>query len=435
MAALPRLLVLMGSGETAPTMIKPHRAIFDRLGPDPVPAVLVDTPYGFQENADDISAKAVDYFARSVGRPVEVASMRRADDPDVAAATRALGAVAAARWVFAGPGSPTYTLRQWRGGEMPNLLADKIRHGGAVVFASAAALTLGRYSVPVYEIYKSGDDPVWADGLDLTAAALGPDVAVIPHYDNAEGGHHDTRFCYLGERRLRMLEAQLPEAGWVLGVDEHTGLVVDLDAGVATVVGNATVTVRHQGHSAVLPTGTTVTVDELVGMGRGGGKGDRPAGGPSSAPSARGASDGAAAEETPEPRDRTALHADIRRLEAAFDAAVAASDVDGAVAAALELDDTVQAWASDTTQSDAGERARAALRRMIVRLGELARVGARDPREVVGPFVDALLEQRASARKDRRFADADGVRDALGAAGVEVRDTPTGTEWALTPDR
>jgi cyanophycinase-like exopeptidase len=438
MTGLPRLLVLMGSGETAPTMMKPHRAIFERLGPDPVPAVIVDTPYGFQENADDISAKAVEYFARSVGRPVAVASLRRADDPDVAGYTRGMAEVAAARWVFAGPGSPTYTLRQWRGGEMPSLLADKLRHGGAVVFASAAALTLGRYSVPVYEIYKSGDDPVWADGLDLTAAALGPDVAVIPHYDNAEGGHHDTRFCYLGERRLRILESQLPADGWVLGVDEHTGVIVDLDANTATVIGNGTVTVRHRGHSVVLPAATTVTIDELREMARGK---SGPLNGTSAGPETVAAgTDVAAASSNGAPArpgggDPTALHADIRRIEAAFDAAVAVSDVDGAVAAVLELDDTVQAWAADTTQSDAGDRARAALRRMIVRLGELARVGARDPRDLVGPFVDALIAQRAAARGDRRFADADGVRDALTAAGVEVRDTPAGTEWALVADR
>jgi cyanophycinase-like exopeptidase len=437
---LPRLLVLMGSGETAPTMMKPHRAIFERLGPDPVPAVIVDTPYGFQENADDISAKAIEYFGRSVGRPVAVASLRRSDDPDVAGYTRGMAEVAAARWVFAGPGSPTYTLRQWRGGEMPSLLADKLRHGGAVVFASAAALTLGRFSVPVYEIYKSGDDPVWADGLDLTAPALGPDVAVIPHYDNAEGGHHDTRFCYLGERRLRILETQLPDAGWVLGVDEHTGVIVDLDARTATVIGNGAVTVRHRGQSVVLPTATTVTIDELREMARGksGRRGGVPAGPETGAPA--GPETGAAdttdgTPSRPEGGDPTALHGDIRRIEAAFDAAVAVSDVDGAVAAVLELDDTVQAWAGDTTQSDAGDRARAAMRRMIVRLGELARVGARDPKDLVGPFVDALIAQRAAARGDRRFADADGVRDALTAAGVEVRDTPSGTEWALVPDR
>ena len=45
---LPRLLVIMGSGETSPTMVQTHREVLGRLGPPPVPAVLLDTPFGFQ---------------------------------------------------------------------------------------------------------------------------------------------------------------------------------------------------------------------------------------------------------------------------------------------------------------------------------------------------------------------------------------------------
>ena len=109
-------------------------------------------------------------------------------------------------------------------------------------------------------------------------------------------------------------------------------------------------------------------------------------------------------------------------------------DVEAAVRAVLELEDTLEAWSGDTTQSDAGERGRAAVRRMIVRLGELARTGARPVREVVGGFVDALLAERAAARQDRRFGDADRVRDLLVGLGVEVRDTRDGTEWVLASE-
>ena len=152
----------MGSGKTAPTMIKPHRSLFDRLGPGP--AVILDTPYGFQVNADDISARAVSYFATSVGRTVEAVDLRRIEGADPVRTEAALARLAAARWVFAGPGSPTYALRQWAGTDVPDLLADKLAREGCVVFASAAALTLGRYTVPVYEVYKVGADPEWAEG-------------------------------------------------------------------------------------------------------------------------------------------------------------------------------------------------------------------------------------------------------------------------------
>jgi hypothetical protein len=412
---MTRLLAIMGSGETAPTMVKPHRQLFEQLDPNPGPAVLLDTPYGFQENADDISARAVEYFAASVGRKVEPVELRRVSGADPVRTEAALARLAAAGWVFAGPGSPTYALREWAGTDVPDLLADKLTHGGCVVFASAAALTLGRYTVPVYEVYKVGADPVWAQGLDLLGE-LGPDLAIIPHYDNAEGGTHDTRFCYLGERRLAMLEAQLPETGWVLGVDEHTGCVFDLDTGIASVIGNGVVTVRREGMSSVIASGETLPMGALVDLAFGK-RGTRAPLPPPPAPSGDAAP--------------TALHAEIRRLESEFDAAMEERDVEVAVRTVLELEDTLEAWSGDTTQSDAGERGRAAVRRMIVRLAELARTGARPLGELVGGYVDALLAERKAAREDRRFGDADRIRDLLIGLGVEVRDTRDGTEWVL----
>ncbi len=260
--SMPRILTIMGSGETTPTMARVHRAILDRLGKRPVPAVVLDTPYGFQENADDITGRTLEYFRVSVGAPFSVASFRSAD-ADALARETALARIREARLVFAGPGSPSYALRQWSGSEIPRLLARKLADGGAVTMASAAALTLGRFTIPVYEIYKVGEAPRWLAGLDLLTP-LGLPVAVVPHYDNAEGGNHDTRFCYLGERRLRVLEAELPEEVFILGVDGHTALVLDLDAGTASVLGLGTVTVRKDGRSTVFPAGSEVPIAGLV---------------------------------------------------------------------------------------------------------------------------------------------------------------------------
>ena len=257
----PRILAIMGSGETAPTMKGPHRSIFERLGPD-VDAVLLDTPFGFQENAPILAAKATEYFRDAVGREVVVAGLGRTDTGDVVAIERGVSRVRNADWVFAGPGSPTFALEQWRGTPVPDALAEKLRSGGAVVFSSAAVLTLGVATVPVYEIYKVGLDPYWVHGLDVLSE-VGLNVAVIPHYDNQEGGNHDTRFCYLGERRLAMLEPELPDGAFVLGVDEHTGVVMDLDADTAEIVGKGAVTLRRNGVSVRIEAGNTVPIDIL----------------------------------------------------------------------------------------------------------------------------------------------------------------------------
>jgi cysteinyl-tRNA synthetase len=63
----------------------------------------------------------------------------------------------------------------------------------------------------------------------------------------------------------------------------------------------------------------------------------------------------------------------------------------------------------------------------------MAVAGSRDPKELIGPFVDALLAERDRARAGRDWAAADVVRDRLLAAGVELHDTPDGTTWELRP--
>ena len=68
---------------------------------------------------------------------------------------------------------------------------------------------------------------------------------------------------------------------------------------------------------------------------------------------------------------------------------------------------------------------------MVTRLGEAADTGLRDPKETIAPYVEALLEARDTARNEQRFADADAIRERLAAAGVEIRDTPAGTDWTF----
>lgn len=418
---LPRLLTIMGSGETAPTMKVPHRAVFERLaagaGGERIDAVMLDTPFGFQENAPILAASTTKYFKDSVGRDVTVAGLTRTDGDDVVAIESAMARVRSAHWVFAGPGSPTFALSQWRGTALPDILASKLRSGGAVVFSSAAALTIGVSTVPVYEIYKVGADPRWEPGLDVLGS-IGINAAVIPHYDNAEGGNHDTRFCYLGERRLLMLEPQLPPGAFVLGIDEHTGVIIDIDAETAEVVGKGGLTLRRNGESVRIESGSTVHLDVL----RSGASTTSTSVPPPPAPVS-----------TTEPTiESTSLEAVTTAMQRSFDEAVAARDARGAVAAVLDLDSAIAEWSNDTLQSDQVDRARAALRSMIVRLGEVATVGLQDPRDVVGPVVAAALEARRVARQERAFAVADALRDGLTAAGVEVRDTADGVEWHLT---
>jgi len=432
----PRLLAIMGSGETAPTMVKVHRGLLERLGPPPVRAVMLDTPFGFQENAREIAGRAVAYFRESLQATIEVTGLTAGDDASFAP-ERLVSTVRDARYVFAGPGSPTYALRQWRDSVVPELLAEKLRHGGCVVFASAAALTLGVATVPVYEIYKCGEDPRWENGLGLASIA-GLEVAVVPHYDNNEGGTHDTRFCYLGERRLAAMERELPDGAFVLGIDEHTSVVLDIGAGTATVGGRGVLTVRAGGRSRTFPAGTEVGIPALaecaaelwaVGSGRAGGGSYEDNAGEYGDEAATPSWDRAEATA----RSTSPLVDVVRSREGAFAEALARRDVRAAVQEVLELEREITAWSSDIPPGDELDRAHASLRSLVVELGRLSETGSRDPREVLGPFVEALLDLRVEARAARRYAEADAVRDRLVGLGIEVRDTADGAEWLIAP--
>ena len=107
-------------------------------------------------------------------------------------------------------------------------------------------------------------------------------------------------------------------------------------------------------------------------------------------------------------------------------------NVDGLVAAILEKESVLQERVADIGGAGERDRVRAEMRRLVVRLGDLARDGGREEvREYVAPLVDFLLSMRGEARREQRFREADRLRAILADCGVEVQDTPAGTEWSL----
>lgn len=261
---MPSRLVLIGSGETGPVMVTPHQQFLADVPARRGAAVFLDTPYGFQQNADELTSKITSHFNDSVGRAVGAVSLRSAEASATELAT-ALAQLGQAEWVFAGPGSPTYALGVWDALGIGPALAAALQRG-TVVLASAAAVTAGAFAVPVYEIYKVGQRPQWWEGIDLLGSATGLRAAVIPHFNNAEGGSHDTRYCYLGESRLQLLEQSLPADAFVLGIDEHTGLVFDLDLQTARVFGRGQVTLRKGAAVQRLDSGSELALGELKSM-------------------------------------------------------------------------------------------------------------------------------------------------------------------------
>ncbi len=254
------VLALLGSGETGPGMTKVHRALLERAPSDL--AVNLNTPYGFQENVPQMTEKLQEYFRVSLRtelRDGALAHFESASDED---RQRFRHLVREAGYVFAGPGSPSYALRQWQPLGVVDDLLSVLAKDGVVCFSSAAALTLGTHTAPIYEIYKVGSDLRWLEGLGLTAR-LGLSCVVVPHYNNAEGGNYDTSRCYLGERRLRLLEEHLEPGTPILGVDEHTACVIDWREGTLSVSGKGQVHWRRDGGDNVFSSGEVVPLSQL----------------------------------------------------------------------------------------------------------------------------------------------------------------------------
>ncbi len=419
------ILVVIGSGETSPTMVTMHRELVASLGPRPT-AVLVETPYGFQENADEVTAKARRYFASNVGLHVQVApGLREPVAANAVDLARGIAAIRTADWVFTGPGSPSYAARQWLASPVGAAFRDRLQRGGITVVSSAAACTLGRFTLPVYEIYKVGMEPTWLEGIDLLGQ-LGLKAVVIPHFDNREGGTHDTRYCFVGERRLRALEAQLPSEAVIVGVDEHTAAIFDLRAGTLSVRGRGGVTLRRAGVSRSIPSGTVLALEEF---------GRLAAGELRVSPPELGVSPPTGASPTPgteggEAR-RDPLPVTVQTCEARFDQAEAARDAQAMTAAVLELERAIAAWSDDVLESDQVDQARTVLRALIVRLGAAAAEGVRDPRQRLAPIVEPVLALRSRLRAQGEYQLADALRQALQRGGVEVRDGRDGTTWLL----
>ncbi len=404
----------MGSGELTATMVEVHKGLLRQL-PGTPRAVFLDTPAGFQLNVEQISARAAEYFQTRVRHPLTVASFKSrttGSDYDRQQAGRDLRQ---ADFVLIGPGSPTYAVRQWHGSVVPDLLADLVTAGGCLVAASAAALTMGRFTLPVYEIYKVGQDLHWVGGLDLLGR-FGFNLVVVPHWNNAEGGNHDTRFCFMGASRFDALAAMLPPALPILGLDEHTACILDLATDRAEVKGIGGISLRT-------PDGTmTVQSGERFGLSilrEGSITPDvaRESPTPPSAPPTVDAS--------PDFWQRA------HDLEARFQAGLDGGDARASTNALLEFDRLV--WqAQEGLENDAVvAQARDTLRDMIVLLGNqlAASPGLRE--EQLAPLVEALLGLRQKLRGEKQWDAADMLRDALDTVNIVVEDTPESHRWYL----
>jgi hypothetical protein len=244
----PGRIALFGSGETS---LAGGRA-FERLArtlPAPLRIAVLETPAGFEANSDRVAGRIADYLhKRLASRSPEVFVLpaRRRNSPFSPEDPHITAPLLHADLIFMGPGSPTYAVRQLTGSLAWHRMLARQRVGATLALASAAVIAAGAAALPIYEIFKAGEDPHWQLGLDLFGV-YGLNLVFIPHWNNAEGGEElDTSRCFMGQERFETLRALLPLAARVIGLDEHTVLLTDLESGSAEVMGAGGVTVLWQ---------------------------------------------------------------------------------------------------------------------------------------------------------------------------------------------
>jgi hypothetical protein len=221
-----------------------------QLAPSPR-CKLLETAAGFEPNSHRVIERVGEFLKKNLQNyqpQVEIIRARGRNLPESPDNPAITAGLLAADLIFMGPGSPTYAARQLRNSLAWHFTLARHALGAALVFASAGVIAAGSYALPVYEIYKAGEDLHWKDGLDLFGL-YGLSLTIIPHWNNREGGAGlDTSRCFMGKERFTRLAALLPPGQTILGIDENTALMMDLKAGSGKVVGAGEVVWMHVGH-------------------------------------------------------------------------------------------------------------------------------------------------------------------------------------------
>jgi hypothetical protein len=258
-------IAFLGSGETSLA----GGRIFERLVKDfdhPPQIAILETTAGFELNSDLVAQKVGDYLATRLQNykpEIHIVPARKRgtdfspDNPEILAPLRT------ADMIFMGPGSPSYAVRQLQGSLAWDIIRARHRQGATLVFASAATIAVGAHALPVYEIFKVGEDVHVKDGLDLFRDYNLP-VSFTPHWNNADGGADvDTSRCFVGRERFDEWRAMLPAGQTIVGLDEHTGIIVDFETGKCRVSGVSSVTVCDGTQKEIYPAGEEFDLSEL----------------------------------------------------------------------------------------------------------------------------------------------------------------------------
>jgi hypothetical protein len=258
-------IAFLGSGETSLAGGRVFEQLARQIN-EPLRIALLETPAGFELNSGQVTGRVADFLKtrlQNFNPQIDVIPARKKntafspDDPEICAP------LLRANFIFMGPGSPTYAIRQLKDSLAWDILRARQRLGATLVFASAATIAVGAFGIPVYEIYKVGLDVHAVPGLDFFADFAGP-LSIVPHWNNTDGGADvDTSRCFLGMERFAQWCAQLPADQTIIGLDEHTGIIMDFEKGECQVAGVSSVSLVRACDPMIYPAGTTFPLSNI----------------------------------------------------------------------------------------------------------------------------------------------------------------------------
>ena len=258
-------MAFLGSGETSLAGGRIFETLA-RLLPTPLRVAVLETPAGFELNSATVAGRVADFLRtrlQNYNPIVDVIPARKRgtafspDDPEI------LQPLLRANLIFMGPGSPTYAVRQLQGTLAWDLVRARHRLGATLVFASAATISVGARVLPVYEIYKVGQDVHQLPGLNLFAD-FGLPLSFLPHWNNTDGGEDlDTSRCFIGMERFQQWCDMLPPGQTLIGLDEHTGLIIDFEKGECLVSGVSSVSLVRECDPEIYASGKSFPLREL----------------------------------------------------------------------------------------------------------------------------------------------------------------------------
>jgi hypothetical protein len=258
-------IAFLGSGETSLAGGRIFESLARKL-PQPLRIAILETPAGFELNSAQVAGRIVDFLKtrlRNYNPIIDVIPARKRgtdfgpDNPDI------LKPLLYANMTFMGPGSPTYAVRHLKDTLAWELIKARHRLGATLVFASAATISISASALPVYEIYKVGEDVHAKQGLNLFAD-FGLHLSFIPHWNNTDGGADlDTSRCFIGMERFAIWCDLVPSDTTTIGLDEHTGLILDFETGQCEISGVSSVSLVRECNPEIYPAGAKFDLKEL----------------------------------------------------------------------------------------------------------------------------------------------------------------------------